>query len=427
MGRSAFFGSKQKLGNIWTTHFEVNVGIPKLFVEVMRGPTDDFLRPPLKTQNNIMFFKFLNDLAEIRFIDEYYVPNVHTLGMFTTLLLAAASVSDGVHLEFQKVTNMASGLGCRAGDTPFKYLGIQVGANMSRIANWDPAIEVFKNRLSAWKVKVLSIGGRVVLIKSVLESLPVYYFSLYKAPVTVVNKLEALIKRFLWGGTDEVHKVHWVAWSKVTKSKQKGGLGLNKLEDNNNALLLKWLWRYQVERGALWRKVVDSVHGAVRRWEIFPCNKSISGTWNKIVTFGYRLKNNGMQFVNVNTVHRLVGNGKEIKFWLDPWLSSEPLKNHYAALFRIEENKRCIVAERITTIDGIGPINWAWKRYPTMDVEVHELLDCHKRLLDVRIIDKQDGWVWDNGSISEFLVKEARKWLANEEEPSSDIVYSWCK
>ncbi|MFS7900382.1 hypothetical protein Hanom_Chr00s109717g01807231 [Helianthus anomalus] len=177
----------------------------------------------------------------------------------------------------RKVTNMAIGLGCRAGDTPFKYLGIQVGANMSRIANWDSAIEVFKNRLSAWKAKVLSIGGRVVLIKSVLESLPVYYFSLYKAPVTVFNKLEALIKRFLWGGTDEVHKVHWVAWSKVTKSKHKGGLGLNKLEDNNNALLLKWLCRYRVERGALWRKVVDSVHGAVRRWEIFPCNKSILG------------------------------------------------------------------------------------------------------------------------------------------------------
>ena len=70
----------------------------------------------------------------------------------------------------------------------------------------------------------LSIGGRVVLIKSVLESLPSYYFSLYKAPVTVVNKLESIIRRFLWGGNDEVKKLHWVSWEMFTKAKSDGGL-----------------------------------------------------------------------------------------------------------------------------------------------------------------------------------------------------------
>ncbi|KAJ0887886.1 putative RNA-directed DNA polymerase [Helianthus annuus] len=45
------------------------------------------------------------------------------------------SILFGVGKPLEEVTNMASGLGCRAGDTPFKYLGIQVGANMSRIAN----------------------------------------------------------------------------------------------------------------------------------------------------------------------------------------------------------------------------------------------------------------------------------------------------
>ncbi|XP_022014254.1 uncharacterized protein LOC110913739 [Helianthus annuus] len=114
----------------------------------------------------------------------------------------------GVGVDREAVDGMASGLGCRSGDTPFNYLGIQVGANMTRINNWDPVVKVFKTRLSRWKSKTLSIGGRLTLIKSVLQSLPSYYFSLFKALVGVVNVLEGLIRRFLWGGSEDVKKVH---------------------------------------------------------------------------------------------------------------------------------------------------------------------------------------------------------------------------
>ena len=79
----------------------------------------------------------------------------------------------------------------------------------------------------------------IALIKSVLDSLPTYYFSLFKAPGKVVNNLEALMRRFLWGGSDEIKKMSWVAWDKVTRSKKEGGLGIAKLESNNKALLMK--------------------------------------------------------------------------------------------------------------------------------------------------------------------------------------------
>lgn len=105
----------------------------------------------------------------------------------------------------------------------------------------------------------------MVLIKSVLEILPTYYFLLYKAPVVVVNKIEGIIKQFLWGGNDEIGKIHWVAWDKVRKAKKDGGLGLNKLGVCNDALLLKWLWRYKNEEGALWKKVIDAIHISKRR------------------------------------------------------------------------------------------------------------------------------------------------------------------
>nr|GEY70179.1 putative RNA-directed DNA polymerase, eukaryota, reverse transcriptase zinc-binding domain protein [Tanacetum cinerariifolium] len=50
---------------------------------------------------------------------------------------------------------------------------------------------LFHKRLSKWKSKSLSIGGRLMLIKSILGRLGVYYFSTFKAPIKVINKLEA--------------------------------------------------------------------------------------------------------------------------------------------------------------------------------------------------------------------------------------------
>ncbi|XP_021980086.1 uncharacterized protein LOC110876218 [Helianthus annuus] len=128
------------------------------------------------------------------------------------------------NVNIDEISGKAVAMGCRSGVTPFSYLGILVGANMSRISNWDPVLKVFKTRLSKWKSKVLSIGGRLTLIKSVLESLPSYYFSVFKAPVA--------------GGNMDVNKVLWVGWDVVSTSKKQGGLGLSKLGESNSALLL---------------------------------------------------------------------------------------------------------------------------------------------------------------------------------------------
>lgn len=51
--------------------------------------------------------------------------------------------------------------------------------------------------------KVLSLkGGRLVLIKSTLQNLPVYLLSCRIVPITVVEEIEKIIKRFLWGTGD---------------------------------------------------------------------------------------------------------------------------------------------------------------------------------------------------------------------------------
>ncbi|XP_071700540.1 uncharacterized protein [Rutidosis leptorrhynchoides] len=63
-------------------------------------------------------------------------------------------------------------------------------SSIMRSMGWSPVFDKFKKRLADWKAKSISYGGRLTLIKAVLSSLPQYYFSLFKAPVSVIKDLE---------------------------------------------------------------------------------------------------------------------------------------------------------------------------------------------------------------------------------------------
>ena len=76
------------------------------------------------------------------------------------------------------------------------YLGLPIGVRMNRFEHWALIINKFQRKLSNWKVITLSSGGRLTLCKSVLGSLSLYLFSLFKAPTEVTNFLESIRLRF---------------------------------------------------------------------------------------------------------------------------------------------------------------------------------------------------------------------------------------
>nr|GEW55297.1 RNA-directed DNA polymerase, eukaryota [Tanacetum cinerariifolium] len=66
------------------------------------------------------------------------------------------------------VNQAASLIGCAVMQNPFRCLGVMVGDSMSRKLSWDDTVQNLRSRLSKWKVKTLSIRGRLTLLKSVL-------------------------------------------------------------------------------------------------------------------------------------------------------------------------------------------------------------------------------------------------------------------
>ncbi|GJZ71172.1 reverse transcriptase domain, reverse transcriptase zinc-binding domain protein [Tanacetum coccineum] len=136
----------------------------------------------------------------------------------------------GIGVPLRDVENITWAFNCLHGSMPFTYLGLPVGRSMRKIVDWIEVIYIFSKRLASWKANLLSIGGRLTLVKSVLRSLPLYLLSLFKAPEAIINKLESMRRQFFWGMKECAKKICWVSWNKILVSKSDGGLRVDSIK-----------------------------------------------------------------------------------------------------------------------------------------------------------------------------------------------------
>lgn len=88
------------------------------------------------------------------------------------------------------------------------YLGFPLRAKSSSKSFWNPILEKMGSKLAHWKNNYLSLGGKPILLKSVLASMPIYFLSLYQAPTSMLCKMESLKRDFLWGSSQGKRKIH---------------------------------------------------------------------------------------------------------------------------------------------------------------------------------------------------------------------------
>nr|GEY49811.1 putative RNA-directed DNA polymerase, eukaryota, reverse transcriptase zinc-binding domain protein [Tanacetum cinerariifolium] len=190
----------------------------------------------------------------------------------------------GVGVTLLEVNSIALSIGCQPSQFPCIYLGLHIGANMSRCANWSPIIDHFLKRLSRWKSKTLSFGGHLTLIKSVLNGLGVYYFSTFKAPKKIIDKLESITRNFFWGGS-LVTTIFLIPWDKALSPINQRGLGICSLKVNigkycvcdvSNEEIKRAVWDYSIDKSPgpdgftfdfyrrFWNLIENDVYDAVK-------------------------------------------------------------------------------------------------------------------------------------------------------------------
>ncbi|XP_071716544.1 uncharacterized protein [Rutidosis leptorrhynchoides] len=75
----------------------------------------------------------------------------------------AKTVVCGVNVNNQELESFAGVFECNVGSFPFEYLGVPIGAYYRREVTWSPIIKKFRKKLSGWKGRCLSMGGRLIM------------------------------------------------------------------------------------------------------------------------------------------------------------------------------------------------------------------------------------------------------------------------
>ncbi|CAN4089863.1 unnamed protein product [Withania somnifera] len=216
------------------------------------------------------------EITHLLYADEslvFYGAEISRIWHLRAILTIFEGIS-GLHVNWQKsylypvneVENMqglASNLVFQVASLPIKYLGMPLGAKNKEMEIWSEVLERSERKLSRWKSQYLSLGGRLTLIRSVMDALQNLY--------AVINKLR---RTFLWQGNKETSGYNLVKWEEVRRSKVQGGLGIKKLGNHNTCLLRRWLWRFCNEDLALWRRFIAQKYG-LNNWT----TEEVTGTF----------------------------------------------------------------------------------------------------------------------------------------------------
>jgi len=235
----------------------------------------------------------------------------------------------GVNVQPEFMTLACDFLNCSEGVVPFKYLGLPVEANPLKLATWEPLLEQLSRRLNSWGNKYVSLGGRIVLLNSVLNAIPIFYLSYLKMAAVVWRKVVKIQHDFLWGGGRGGRKLCWVKWSEVCQPKRNGCLGVRDIRLVNLSLLAKWRWRLLQSGEGLWQEVLIDKYGL----RVSNLLSTQDGNWPWFMSRWWKdlvhLEGvEGVSWFNSEIV-RNVGMGNATKFWKDPWRGGNPFCVQY--------------------------------------------------------------------------------------------------
>ncbi|GJR22771.1 RNA-directed DNA polymerase, eukaryota [Tanacetum coccineum] len=293
----------------------------------------------------------------------------------------------GVGVARPEIEAAASSIGCSIMENQFRYLGVTVGGNMSRCKAWSDIVSKLRSRLSKWKTKTLSIGGRLTLLKSVLGASPLYCMSIFKAPKGVLKEMESIRNKFFIGADNWDKKITWVAWDKVLASKKNGGLGVSSYFALNRALLFKWIWRFVSQDDSLWFHVMQALYGP----NIDSHSIHYSSNWCSIL--------------------------KEMQM-----LKAKALCDSFPRMFALEMEKNCMVATKM-----VAPVDASFRRSVRGGIELVQFNELRAILESVSLSHSLDRWICNASSDGSFRVKDIRNLIDDLILPSGSGPTKWMK
>ena len=244
----------------------------------------------------------------------------------------------------------------------------------------QPLIDKIADRLPSWKAELLTKAGRKILVQSVLTSMTIYLLMALNLPPWALKAIDKCRRGFLWKGRKDVRGGHClIAWPKVTRSIELGGLGISNLQQLSWALNLRWLWLQKTEPNKVWNFFPIQAPKQVRA------------------------------FFSVAIVSE-VGNGKNTCFWSDRWLHGQRLDQLVPHLFAAIAPR----ARKRSVFDALTDARWITDIKGALTLEVlAEYLELWEVLSNFSLQTKvEDVHVWQFSATGQYTTKSAYEALS---------------
>ncbi|XP_042958141.1 uncharacterized protein LOC122293703 [Carya illinoinensis] len=286
-----------------------------------------------------------------------------------------------------KVLEVYGKVGVKATSNFEKYFGLPAVAGRQKVATFHILIDRTRARMVNWKNKFLSNARKEVLLKAMLQAIPTYAMGIFLIPTSITNKLNQLIRKFLWGYNEDTSKIQWVRWNQLSYSKEAGGLGFRDFRSFNFALLAKQGWRILQNPSSLAAMVLKKKY--------FSKSGLLDATLGSRPSFAWRGVCAGLKVLREGLVWR-VGNGHKINIWKDWWITSFPSKKVVST--------RPMGCECEQVSDLIDSDLKTWK-YPL----IQELLSAQEyeavRTIPLSVGVREDRMVWHFTTNGQYSVK----------------------
>ncbi|KAA3478112.1 reverse transcriptase [Gossypium australe] len=319
-------------------------------------------------------------------INEYERNAGQRVNYDKSLIFFGANVGNKIKEE---ITTL---LGVRMAPSPEKYLGLPMMVGRRKMWAFNTFIDRFRKRVEGWSLRYLSMGGKEVFIKSVLQATPIYAMQCFLFPKALCSKLETIMNGFWWANNKSSRGIRWSCWDTLCLPKCDGGMGFKNLYMFNKPLLAKQVWRILVQPQCLLARVLKARY--------FPFTDVLNAKVSSYPSFTWRSICNARDLISDGMVWR-VGSGKLVNIWNDPWLPGK------------EQNRLSgfDINPTWTTVDQLmNEGSYTWNK----DL-IAELVDedTATRILAIPISvgNKEDSLVWKYEGSGEYTVKSGYRAL----------------
>jgi exonuclease III len=343
-------------------------------------------------------------LSILQYADDTIIFMDHDLDQAKNLklLLCAFEQLSGLKINFHKSEIFCYGaakevepfytslFGCNSGTYPFRYLGIPMHHRQLLNSDWRKVEERFEKKLSCWKAKYLSYGGRLVLLNSVLSSLPMFMMSFFEIPKGVLKNLDHFRSRFFWQGSSNQHKYRLARWDILCRPKDQGGLGILDLHLQNKCLLAKWLVNLLNTNGT-WQSLLRNKYLRTKTLTQVSSKPNDSHFWRGLMHIKDEVLSKGSFIIK---------NGTNTRFWIDTWTGNLPLKDKYPSLYNIARDRQTTVAKVMSS----SPLDISFRR-SLVDHNLRMWLNLVASISNVLLVQGTDYFKWTLTKSGLFTVR----------------------